>query len=193
MADADAHGHGSHEGETRRDFITLLGNAMAVVGGAAFAWPLINSLSPAADTLAASTTEVDLASVKAGQAVTVKWRGSPVFIRNRTPDEISRAVKDDTASMPDPQKDELRHQEGKAQWLVLVGVCTHLGCIPLGQNAGDKRGDYGGWFCPCHGSHYDTAGRIRKGPAPKNLIVPDYRFATDTRIVIGEKPRKAAA
>jgi ubiquinol-cytochrome c reductase iron-sulfur subunit len=200
MADADAHGHDSdargghsHEGATRRDFIMLLGNAMAVVGGAAFAWPLINSLSPAADTLAASTTEVDLAPVKTGQAVTVKWRGSPVFIRNRTPDEITRAVKDDDASMPDKQKDEVRHQEGKAQWLVLVGVCTHLGCIPLGQNAGDKRGDFGGWFCPCHGSHYDTSGRIRKGPAPKNLAVPDYRFATDTRIVIGEKPRKPAA
>ena len=190
MADAEAPGHG---GETRRDFILLLGNAMAVVGGAAFVLPLIDSLSPAADTKAASTTEIDLGGIKEGQAVTVKWRGSPVFIRYRTKDEIARAVKDDKASMPDPQPDEMRHQEGKAQWLILVGVCTHLGCIPLGQNTGDKRGDYGGWFCPCHGSHYDTAGRIRKGPAPKNLVVPDYRFATDTRIVVGEKPKKAAA
>ncbi len=190
MADAEAHGHG---GETRRDFILLLGNAMAVVGVGALAWPLIDSLSPAADTKAASTTEVDLAPIKAGQRVSVKWRGSPVFIEHRTPETIARAVKDDKVSMPDPQPDAERHQEGKAQWLVMVGVCTHLGCIPLGQNTGDKRGDYGGWFCPCHGSHYDASGRIRKGPAPKNLPVPDYRFVTDTRIVIGEKPKKPAA
>jgi ubiquinol-cytochrome c reductase iron-sulfur subunit len=116
-----------------------------------------------------------------------------VFIRNRTKDDIAKAVKDDKASMPDPQPDEARHQDGKAQWLILVGVCTHLGCIPLGQNATDKKGEFGGWFCPCHGSHYDTSGRIRKGPAPKNLVVPDYRFATDTRIVIGEKAKKASA
>ena len=190
MAEAEAHGHG---GETRRDFIFLLGNAMAVVGAAAFAWPLIDSLAPAADTKAASTTEVDLAPVKPGQAITVKWRGSPLFIRSRTPEEIAKAVKDDKASMPDPQPDEARHQDGKAQWLILVGVCTHLGCIPLGQGANDKKGEFGGWFCPCHGSHYDISGRIRKGPAPKNLPVPDYRFATDTRIVIGEKPKKASA
>ena len=190
MAEAEAHGHG---GETRRDFILLLGNAMAVVGAAAFAWPLIDSLSPAADTKAASSTEVDLSPIKEGQAVTVKWRGSPVFIRYRTKEEIARAVKDDKAAMPDPQPDEARHQDGKPQWLILVGVCTHLGCIPLGQHTGDKRGEYGGWFCPCHGSHYDTAGRIRKGPAPRNLPVPDYRFVTDTQVVIGEKPRKAAA
>jgi ubiquinol-cytochrome c reductase iron-sulfur subunit len=190
MAEAEAHGHG---GETRRDFIFLLGTAMAGVGAAAFAWPLIDSLSPAADTKAASTTEVDLSGVKPGQRVTVKWRGSPVFVDYRTPEAIARAVKDDKASMPDPQPDEMRHQEGKAQWLILVGVCTHLGCIPRGQLSTDSKGDYGGWFCPCHGSHYDTSGRIRRGPAPKNLVVPDYRFATDTRIVIGEKPKKAAA
>jgi ubiquinol-cytochrome c reductase iron-sulfur subunit len=188
MAEAEAHGH---DGETRRDFIFLLGSAMSVVGAAAFAWPLIDSLSPAADTKAVSTTEVDLAPVKEGQAITVKWRGSPVFIRHRTKDEIARAVKDDKASMPDPQPDEARAQ--KPQWLILVGVCTHLGCIPLGQNANDKRGAFGGWFCPCHGSHYDTSGRIRRGPAPKNLPVPDYRFATDTQVVIGDKPKKAAA
>jgi ubiquinol-cytochrome c reductase iron-sulfur subunit len=188
MAEADAHG-----GETRRDFILLLGNAMAVVGAAALAWPLIDSLSPAADTKAASTTEVDLSPIKEGQAVTVKWRGSPVFIRYRTKEEIERAVKDDKESMPDPQPDEARHQEGKPQWLILVGVCTHLGCIPLGQHTGDTRGPYGGWFCPCHGSQYDTSGRIRKGPAPKNLVVPDYRFVSDTKVVIGEKPRKPAA
>ena len=190
MAEAEAHGHG---GETRRYFIVLLGNAMAVVGAAAFTWPLIDSLSPAADTKAASTTEVDLAPIKEGQSITAKWRGSPVFIRYRTKDEIARAAKEDKAAMPDPQADAARHQDGKAQWLILVGVCTHLGCIPLGQSTGDKKGEFGGWFCPCHGSHYDTSGRIRKGPAPKNLPVPDYRFATETRIVIGEKPRKVAA
>ena len=182
MAEAEAHGHG---GETRRDFILLLGNAMAVVGAAAFAWPLINSLSPAADTKAASTTEVDLAPIKEGQSVTVKWRGSPVFIRYRTKAEIERAVKDDNASLRDRQPDEARHQEGKPQWLILVGVCTHLGCIPLGQNTGDKRGDFGGWFCPCHGSHYDTSGRIRKGPAPKNLEVPTYAFLSDSKVKVG--------
>ncbi len=190
MAEAEAHGH---DGETRRDFIYLLGGAMGAVGAAAFAWPLIDSLSPAADTKAASTTEVDLSAVKEGQAVTVKWRGSPVFIRYRTKDEIARAVQDDKASMRDPQPDAARHPEGKPQWLIMVGVCTHLGCIPLGQSSTDKKGDFGGWFCPCHGSHYDTAGRIRKGPAPKNLPVPDYRFMTDTRIVVGEKAKKAAA
>jgi ubiquinol-cytochrome c reductase iron-sulfur subunit len=182
MAEAEAHGHG---GETRRDFIYLLGTTMAAVGGAAFAWPLIDSLSPAADTKAASTTEVDLAPVKEGQAITVKWRGSPVFIRNRTKDEIARAIKDDKASMPDPQPDEARHQEGKPQWLIMVGVCTHLGCIPLGQSSTDKKGDYGGWFCPCHGSHYDTAGRIRRGPAPKNLAVPLAVFENETTLKLG--------
>jgi len=193
MAEAQAHGH---DGETRRDFIFLLGNTMAVVGAAAFAWPLIDSLAPAADTKAASTTEIDIAPVKPGQAITVKWRGSPVFIRSRTPEDIAKAVKDDPTNndrkgLIDPEPDAARVQ--KPEWLILVGVCTHLGCIPLGQNATDKKGEYGGWFCPCHGSHYDTSGRIRKGPAPKNLVVPDYRFATDTRIVIGEKPKKTTA
>ena len=182
MAQAEAHGHG---GETRRDFILLLGNAMAVVGAAAFAWPLIDSLSPAADTKAASTTEVDIAPVKEGQSVTVKWRGSPVFIRHRTKDEIARAVKDDKASMPDPQPDAERHQDGKAQWLIMVGVCTHLGCVPLGAAEGENKGDFGGYFCPCHGSHYDTAGRIRRGPAPTNLEVPEYAFTSDTTVRIG--------
>jgi ubiquinol-cytochrome c reductase iron-sulfur subunit len=183
--------HGD-EGESRRDFIFLLGGAMTAVGGAAFAWPLLNSLSPAADTLAASTTEVDLAPIKPGQSVTVKWRGSPVFVRRRTKEEIERAAKDDTTSMPKPQKDSARVQAGKEEWLIMLGVCTHLGCIPHGQLSTEKRGDFGGWFCPCHGSHYDLSGRIRKGPAPNNLEIPDYRFVTDTRIVIGEKPAKKA-
>jgi ubiquinol-cytochrome c reductase iron-sulfur subunit len=145
--------------------------------------------SPTTDESAGSAVEVDLSPLTPGQAVTVEWQGLPVFIRNRTPDEIARAVQDDGATMPDPEKDETRHLDGKAQWLVLLGVCTHRGCLPIGQNDGEKKGDYGGWFCPCHASHYDTSGRIRKGPAQKNLEVPDYRFAGDTRIIVGEKPR----
>ncbi len=189
MAVAERAGPG-HDGETRRDFLTLLGSAMTVVGGAAFAWPMIDSMSPAADTRAASTVEIDLSPIKVGQSVTVKWRGSPVFVRRRTPDEIAKARAADNERMPDPQPDAQRVVAGKDEWLIMVGVCTHLGCIPLGQLATEKKGDFGGWFCPCHGSHYDHSGRIRKGPAPKNLAVPDYRFASDTRVVIGEKAKR---
>jgi ubiquinol-cytochrome c reductase iron-sulfur subunit len=190
MAGADkAHGAG-HDGGTRRDFLILTGGAFSAVGAAAIAWPLINSMGPAADTRAASTTDVDLGPVKPGQSITVRWQGKPVFIRHRTAEEIARAVKDDTASLPDRQADEARVQ--KPQWLIVVGKCTHLGCVPKGQTPGDVRGDYQGWYCPCHGSHYDISGRIRRGPAPKNLEVPPYRFQTDTQIVIGEKPKPAA-
>jgi ubiquinol-cytochrome c reductase iron-sulfur subunit len=135
-------------------------------------------MNPSADVLALSSTEVDLSQIAAGQSVTILWRGKPVFVRHRTEAEIEQARKDDNADLPDPQKDEARVQ--KPEWLVMMGVCTHLGCVPLGQ-----KGDYGGWFCPCHGSHYDTSGRIRKGPAPANLPVPEYTFLTDTRIRIG--------
>jgi ubiquinol-cytochrome c reductase iron-sulfur subunit len=191
MATVDAPGAPAHGGETRRDFLILLGGAMTAVGAAALAWPMIDSMSPAADTRAASTTEVDLAPIKEGQSITVKWRGSPVFIRRRTAEEVRRAQQADLESMPDPQKDSERVVAGKEEWLIMVGVCTHLGCIPLGQLSTEKKGEYGGWFCPCHGSHYDNSGRIRKGPAPKNLLIPDYRFASDTRVVIGEKPKRA--
>jgi ubiquinol-cytochrome c reductase iron-sulfur subunit len=146
-------------------------------------WPFINSMNPAADTLALASTEVDLAPIKEGQSVTVTWRGKPVFIRRRTAEEIAKAKTDDTVGLPDPQADAERVK--KPEWLVLVGVCTHLGCVPLGQKVGESRGDFGGWFCPCHGSHYDTSGRIRKGPAPKNLAVPGYAFLSDTTIRIG--------
>ena len=193
MSDAATPSTTHADGTTRRDFLDLVTWSTLAVGAGALAWPLINQMNPSADVLALSSVEVDLSALEVGQAVTVKWRGSPVFIRYRTKDEIARAVKDDKASMPDPQPDAARHQDGKPQWLVMLGVCTHLGCIPLGQRSSDKKGDFGGRFCPCHGSHYDTAGRIRKGPAPKNLPVPDYRFVTDTRIVVGEKPKKAAA
>jgi ubiquinol-cytochrome c reductase iron-sulfur subunit len=171
------------DGETRRDFLQLVTASFAAVGVGAMAWPFISSMNPARDVLALSTTEVDLTPIAAGSAVTVMWRGKPVFIRNRTPEEIKEARAVPLSELKDPQTDQARVK--KDNWLVLVGVCTHLGCVPLGQKPTDPRGDYGGWFCPCHGSHYDTAGRIRKGPAPVNLVVPDYAFNGDAKITVG--------
>lgn len=181
MADT-ANPHASGQ-PTRRDFLTLTAVATGVVGAAAAVWPFIDSLNPAKDTLALSTTDVDLAPIQPGQRVTVIWRGKPVFIDHRTPEEIERARQVDVNALPDPEPDEARVQ--KPEWLVVVGVCTHLGCIPLGQKTGDVRGEFGGWFCPCHGSVYDTSGRIRQGPAPTNLPVPEYTFTSDTTIRIG--------
>ena len=175
-------GDDEHE-TTRRDFLCLTSSAMGAVGIAAVAWPFIDSMNPAADVLAMSTTEVDLAPIKEGQALTVTWRGKPVFIRHRTPKEIEMARSVDVSELRDPQADKDRVKE--PQWLIMVGVCTHLGCIPLGQKPTDPKGDFGGWFCPCHGSHYDTSGRVRKGPAPKNLLVPEYKFLDKTTIRIG--------
>lgn len=170
-------------GETRRDFLQLTAGAFGAVGAGAVAWPLINSLNPAKDTLALATTEVDLTPVLEGQSITVMWRGKPVFIRRRTKAEIEEARSVDISTLGDKESDEDRVQ--KPEWLVLVGICTHLGCVPAGQKPSEARGDYGGWFCPCHGSHYDTSGRIRKGPAPKNLAVPPYEFTSDALIKIG--------
>ncbi len=170
---------------TRRDFLFIATGAVAAVGVGAVAWPFIHQMNPAADVLALSSIEVNLSAIEEGQAVTVKWRGKPVFIRHRTAAEIEAASATPLNQLPDPQTDADRVKEGKAQWLVLVGVCTHLGCIPLGQKAGDSRGDFGGWFCPCHGSHYDTSGRIRRGPAPSNLEVPVYSFVSDTLVRVG--------
>ena len=172
-----------HHDESRRDFLFLAAGAFAAVGGAAAIWPFIDSMNPSADVLALSTTEVDLSGIEVGQRVTVKWRGTPVFIDRRTATQIDEARNVDIASLRDPETDADRVKE--AEWLVVVGVCTHLGCIPLGQKPNQDRGDWGGWFCPCHGSHYDTAGRIRKGPAPKNLIVPEYEFLPDNKVLIG--------
>jgi len=137
-------------------------------------------MNPAADVLALSSIEVDLSPIKEGQTIKVKWRGVPVFIRHRTPENIKEARAVNLSELRDPQTDESRVQKGHDQWLIMVGVCTHLGCIPLGD-----AGDYQGWFCPCHGSHYDTAGRIRKGPAPTNMLVPQYTFLSDNRVKIG--------
>ncbi|MCL4141491.1 UNVERIFIED_CONTAM: hypothetical protein GTU68_006502 [Idotea baltica] len=140
-------------------------------------------MNPDASVLSLSSTEVNLEAVEVGQAITIMWRGKPVFIRHRTAEEITTAENTSLDDLPDPQTDDARVEQ--PAWLVLLGICTHLGCVPKGQSIGDTRGDFGGWFCPCHGSHYDTSGRIRRGPAPTNLVVPPYEFLSDTRIKIG--------
>ena len=169
--------------DSKRDFLVVSTYALAGVGAASFVWPLIDQMNPAADTLSLASTEIDLSSLEEGQSITVKWRGKPVFVRHRTPDEIKQAKEVLIDDMRDPQADADRVANEK--YIVLVGVCTHLGCVPLGQKTGDIKGQYGGWFCPCHGSHYDHSGRIRKGPAPTNLEVPSYKFLSDTLIRIG--------
>ena len=177
---------------TRRDFLYVATGAFAAVGAAAAVWPLIDQMNPDASVLALASVETDLSQVEVGQSITVKWRGKPVFIRRRTEKEIAEAKAVPMSALPDPlsrndnlpegadASDENRAAPGREEWLIMVGICTHLGCVPLGQ-----RGDFDGWFCPCHGSHYDSAGRIRKGPAPENLEVPVYAFLTDDRIKIG--------
>ncbi len=163
---------------TRRDMLYIATGAASAVAVGAVAWPFIAQMNPDASTLALSSTEVDISAIPEGQIVTIKWRGKPVFVRHRTKKEIEEATNVDVAKLPDPQADSARVK--KPEWLVVVGVCTHLGCIPLGH-----QGQYDGWFCPCHGSAYDTSGRIRQGPAPRNLEVPEYAFLTDTKIKIG--------
>jgi len=165
---------------SKRDFMVVTATGVAAVGAACAVWPLADSLNPSADVLALSSIEVDLANIHPGQTVTVKWRGKPVFIKHRTKDEIQEAENVPLEQLTDPQTDSERVKKGHEQWLITVGICTHLGCVPL-----DHQGDFGGWFCPCHGSHYDTSGRIRKGPAPLNLEVPNYEFVSDTKIKIG--------
>lgn len=186
-AAASAHSGAHGEEHTRRDFLYIAAGAFTAAGTAAVVWPLLDSLNPAADTLAESTVDVSLAPIKEGQRVTVKYRGSPVFIEKRTKEVIEKMSKVPLADLTDKQTDAERVQ--KPEWLIVVGVCTHLGCIPVGQDPGSKRGDFGGWFCPCHGSHYDESGRIRKGPAPKNLPVPDYNFLKADLVRLGEKPK----
>lgn len=164
----------------RRDFIHILAAAAAIEGVALVAWPLIDQLNPAADTLALSTLEYDLSKVALGQEVTLSWRKQPVFIRHRTPTEIARAKADDHAPMKDPATDASRVKPGHEEWLIVLASCTHLGCIPTFGG-----GDWGGWLCPCHGSVYDTAARIRKGPAPKNLYLFPYTFLGNTKVKLG--------
>jgi ubiquinol-cytochrome c reductase iron-sulfur subunit len=173
------------EGERRRDFLYIATGAFAAAGGAAVVWPLVNQMNPSADVLAMASIDVDLAAIQPGQAIKVSWRGKPVFARRLTPAEISAANKVDIATLRDPQTLAQRTKPGKEEWLITLGVCTHLGCVPLGAGTGENRGDFGGYFCPCHGSTYDTAARIRSGPAPRNLEVPQYTFRSDTAVTIG--------
>lgn len=165
---------------TRRDFVTLTAGSMTAVGAACAAWPLVDSLNPSADVLALSSIDVDLSGIEEGRTMVVKWRGKPVFITHRTKDEIKEAQTAPLKELKDPEEDSARVKEGYEQWLVTIGICTHLGCVPIAN-----KGDYDGWFCPCHGSHYDSSGRIRRGPAPLNLEVPPYKFLSDTKIRIG--------
>ena len=177
---------------TRRDFLYLATGAAAVVGGGFLAWPFIAQMNPDASALALATSEVDVSQIAEGQVITVKWRGKPVFVWNRTAKQVEEAKAVEIGQLPDPlarnenlepdapATDVNRAAKGKENWLVVVGVCTHLGCVPTSQ-----QGEFGGWLCPCHGSHYDTAGRIRKGPAPENLPVPPFAFEGDTKLTIG--------
>ncbi len=168
---------------SRRDMLLYASSALGAVGTALAVWPFIDSMNPAKDVLALASIEVDLSPIQEGQAITAVWRGKPVFIRYRTPADIEKARAVEVSSLRDPQTDDERVI--RDQWLIMIGICTHLGCVPKGQKPGDPKGEYDGWFCVCHGSHYDTAGRIRKGPAPLNLPVPPYEFLDDTTIRIG--------
>jgi ubiquinol-cytochrome c reductase iron-sulfur subunit len=182
---------------TRRDVILVAAAGFAAVGAAAALWPLLDQMSPDQSALSLATTDVDLSHIDVGQAITVMWRGKPIFIRRRAEDEIAAAKSvpvDDlpdplarNANLPDdaPASDENRAGKDREPWLVMIGICTHLGCIPKGQAVGDNKGEFGGWFCPCHGSQYDTAGRVRVGPAPQNMAIPPYAFLSDTKIKIG--------
>jgi len=181
---AESSGAAVHDdGVPRRDFLELVAWSATGVGAVALAWPLIHSMNPSADVLALSSTEVDISGIELGSAITVSWRGSPVFIRHRTAEEIAEAEAVPVGDLRDAQADSDRVL--KPEWLVVMGVCTHLGCVPVGNTPTENRGEFGGWFCPCHGSNFDTSGRIRKGPAPTNLAVPEYTFLSDDVIRIG--------
>jgi ubiquinol-cytochrome c reductase iron-sulfur subunit len=173
------------DGVRRRDFINIAAVAWAGVGAGAIALPLVNQMNASADVRALASIEVDVSSIAPGQAIKTSWRKQPIFIRNLTPIEIEAANAVDAGSLRDPETLAQRTKPGKENWLITLGVCTHLGCVPLGATAGEVQGDFKGYFCPCHGSHYDTAARIRKGPAPKNLAVPEYAFNSDTVVQIG--------
>jgi ubiquinol-cytochrome c reductase iron-sulfur subunit len=169
----------------RRDFLSIAAVAFGGVGVGAVVLPLINQMNPSADVLAESSTEIDLTKIEAGQAIKTSFRKQPLFVRNLTPVEIAEADKVDIKTLRDPETLAQRTKEGHKNWLITLGVCTHLGCVPLGAGEGEEKGQFGGYFCPCHGSQYDTAARIRKGPAPKNLFVPPYKFTSGTTVVVG--------
>ena len=172
--------HNEQPSTGRRDFLYVATAAVGAVGVGAVVWPLVNQMNPDASTLALASIEFNLSAIEEGQSVTILWRGLPVFVRHRTPAEIAEAKAVPLADLKDPATDEERTKEGHEQWLIMIANCTHLGCVPVGES-----GDFDGWFCPCHGSHYDSAGRIRKGPAPKNLVLPPYEFISDTLVQIG--------
>ncbi|VAV88106.1 Ubiquinol-cytochrome C reductase iron-sulfur subunit [hydrothermal vent metagenome] len=167
---------------TRRNFLYVATGVVGTVGVASVAWPLVDQMNPSADVLAMASVEVDISPIPVGQTVSILWRGKPVFIRHRTEKEIARAISENNDPMIDPADDKDRAQN--PEWLIMIGICTHLGCVPL-DNTEFQSGDYGGWYCPCHGSEYDIAGRIRKGPAPRNLDLPKYKYLSDTLVKIG--------
>lgn len=173
------------KGVRRRDFVSIAAVAFAGVGALAIVPALLNQMNPSADVLALASIEADLSQILPGQSVKTIWRKQPIFIRNLTPEEILAAKAVDVSELRDPATLAERTKPGKENWLITLGVCTHLGCIPLGAGQGEAKGEYGGYFCPCHGSYYDTAARIRKGPAPLNLLVPEYEFTSDTTVQIG--------
>jgi ubiquinol-cytochrome c reductase iron-sulfur subunit len=186
MADAVSAGTVAHHADdSKRDFLKLVLTSGAVIGVGAIAWPLIDSMNPSKDVLALSSVETDLTPIAEGSGITIVWRGKPIFVRHRTPTEIKEAENTPMSALIEPESDADRVKAGHAKWIVLIGICTHLGCVPLGNKPTDPRGEWGGWFCPCHGSQYDTSGRVRHGPAPLNLYVPPYAFESDTKVKIG--------
>jgi ubiquinol-cytochrome c reductase iron-sulfur subunit len=182
---SSAEGSTGGDGVRRRDFINIAAVSFAGVGGLTVVLPLVNQMNPSADVLALASTEVDISAIQPGQAIKTTFRAQPLFVRHLTAAEIAKADSVDASTLRDPQTLEERTVGGKKEWLITMGVCTHLGCVPLGAGEGENKGEFGGYFCPCHGSSYDTAGRIRKGPAPKNLEVPKYSFTSDTAILVG--------
>lgn len=180
-----AAGDGAHGGVKRRDFLYVATGMVAASGAAVVVWPMVNQMNPSADVSALASIEADISKVAPGSAIKLSWRGKPVFVRHLTPEEITGVEKVAVGELRDPQTLAQRTKAGKQQWMITMGVCTHLGCIPLGAGQGENRGPFGGYFCPCHGSAYDAAGRIRKGPAPRNLEVPEYAFKSDTTVQIG--------
>jgi len=177
--------HHGYPDVTKRDFLKLVTGASAAIGTAAIGWAFIDYMDPSKDVLAVSSVEVDLTPIVEGQGITVLWQGKPIFVRHRTPVEIKSAEDVPLSQLIEPQPDSDRVKAGHNPWIVLIGICTHLGCVPLGNKPTDPRGEWGGWFCPCHGSQYDTSGRVRHGPAPLNLFLPPYAFESDTKIKLG--------
>ena len=169
------------ENPERRQFLMATATAAGLLGVGACIWPLISSMNPSKDVLSLGSTDIDISRIEKGQAITIMWRGKPVFIKHRTDEEIKTAQSVPLSELLDPEEDNSRATN--PAWLVVIGICTHLGCVPSGQKASDNKGTFGGWLCPCHGSEYDSSGRVRKGPAPKNLQIPPYTFVNDGKTI----------